>query len=44
VTLLFLWWDKRSPAVLGLDPKPRRLGELALGWLGGMCSSASSRW
>ncbi len=36
VTLLFLWWDKRSPAVLGLDPKPRRLGELALGWLGGM--------
>ena len=36
LTLLFLWWDKRSPAVLGLDPKPRRLGELALGWLGGM--------
>ena len=36
VTLLFLWWDKRSPTVLGLDPKPRRLGELALGWLGGM--------
>jgi membrane protease YdiL (CAAX protease family) len=36
VTLLFLWWDKRSPAVLGLEPKPRRLGELALGWLGGM--------
>ena len=36
VTLLFLWWDKRSPAVLGLDPKPRRLGELALGWVGGM--------
>lgn len=36
LTLLFLWWDKRSPAVLGLDPRPRRLGELALGFLGGM--------
>src|SRR4051794_30298617 len=35
LTLLFLWWDKRSPAVLGLDPKPRRLGELALGFLAG---------
>ena len=35
LTLLFLWWDKRSPAVLGLDPKPRRLGELGLGFLGG---------
>jgi membrane protease YdiL (CAAX protease family) len=36
LSLLFLWWDKRSPEVLGLDPKPRRLGELGLGWLGGM--------
>ena len=36
LTLLFLWWDKRSPAVLGLDPKPRRLAELGLGFLGGM--------
>jgi len=35
LTLLFLWWDKRSPAVLGLDPKPRRLAELALGFVGG---------
>ena len=35
VTLLFLWWDKRSPSVLGLDPKPRRLAELGLGFLGG---------
>ena len=35
ITLLFLWWDGRSPAVLGLDPKPRRLAELALGFLGG---------
>lgn len=35
LTLLFLWWDKRSPAVLGLDPKPRRLAELGLGFLGG---------
>ena len=35
-TLLFLWWDKRSPAVLGLDPKPRRLAELGLGFLGGV--------
>jgi len=35
LTLLFLWWDKRSPAVLGLDPKPRRLAELGLGFVGG---------
>jgi membrane protease YdiL (CAAX protease family) len=35
VTMLFLWWDKRSPAVLGLDPKLRRLGELALGFVAG---------
>jgi uncharacterized protein len=35
VTLVFLWWDKRPPSVLGLDPKPRRLAELALGFLGG---------
>ena len=33
ITLLFLWWDGRSPAVLGLDAKPRRLGELALGFV-----------
>lgn len=36
LTLLFLWWDKRSPAVLGLDPRPRRLAELGLGFLGGV--------
>jgi len=35
LTLFFLYWDKRSPAVLGLDPRPRRLGELALGWIAG---------
>jgi membrane protease YdiL (CAAX protease family) len=35
LTLLFLWWDKRSPAVLGLDPRPRRVAELGLGFLGG---------
>jgi len=35
VTLLFLWWDRRSPAVLGLDPRPRRLVELGGGLLGG---------
>ena len=35
ITLLFLWWDGRSPAVLGLDPRPRRLAELVLGFLGG---------
>lgn len=35
ITLLFLWWDRRSPEVLGLDPKPRRLAELALGFVGG---------
>ncbi|HKP15292.1 MAG TPA: CPBP family intramembrane glutamic endopeptidase [Gemmatimonadaceae bacterium] len=34
LTLLFLWWDNRSPEVLGLDPKPRRLAELALGFVG----------
>jgi membrane protease YdiL (CAAX protease family) len=35
LTLLFLWWDRRPPEVLGLDPRPRRLAELALGFLGG---------
>ena len=35
LTLLFLWWDKRDPEVLGLDPKPRRLLELGGGFLGG---------
>lgn len=35
-TLGFLWWDKRSPAALGLDPRPRRLAELGLGAIGGM--------
>lgn len=35
ITLLFLWWDRRSPEVLGLDARPRRLGELALGFVGG---------
>jgi membrane protease YdiL (CAAX protease family) len=35
VTLLFLWWDRRSPEVLGLDPRPRRLVELGGGLLGG---------
>ncbi|HKH90656.1 MAG TPA: CPBP family intramembrane glutamic endopeptidase [Gemmatimonadaceae bacterium] len=35
VTLLFLWWDRRSPEVLGLDPRPRRLVELGGGPLGG---------
>ena len=35
ITLLFLWWDGRSPDALGLDPRPRRLAELALGFLGG---------
>ena len=35
LTLLFLWWDRRSPEALGLDPKPRRLAELGLGLLGG---------
>jgi membrane protease YdiL (CAAX protease family) len=35
LTLLFLWWDKRPPSVLGLDPRPRRLAELGLGFLGG---------
>ena len=34
-TLLFLWWDRRSPEVLGLYPRPRRLAELALGFAGG---------
>jgi membrane protease YdiL (CAAX protease family) len=35
LTLLFLWWDRREPEVLGLDPKPRRLAELGGGLLGG---------
>lgn len=35
LTLLFLAWDKREPAVLGLDPRPRRLVELGAGLLGG---------
>jgi membrane protease YdiL (CAAX protease family) len=35
LTLVFLWWDQRPPEVLGLDPRPRRLAELALGFLGG---------
>lgn len=35
LTLLFLWWDRRPVAVLGLDPTPRRVGELALGFLAG---------
>lgn len=34
-TLLFLVWDRREPAVLGLDPKPRRLAELGGGFVGG---------
>ena len=35
ITLLFLWWDRRSPDVLGLDARPRRLAELALGFVAG---------
>jgi membrane protease YdiL (CAAX protease family) len=35
LTLLFLWWDRRGPEALGLDPKPRRLLELGGGLLGG---------
>ena len=35
LTLLFLWWDRRPVAVLGLDPTPRRVGELGLGLLAG---------
>ena len=35
LTLVFLWWDRRPPEVLGLDPRPRRLADLALGFLGG---------
>jgi len=35
VTLLFLWWDNRSPSVLGLDLRPRRPAELLGGMLGG---------
>ena len=27
-TFLFLWWDRRSPSVLGLDLRWRRLAEL----------------
>lgn len=36
LTLVFLWWDRRSPAELGLDPRPRRLGELGLGFVAGV--------
>lgn len=32
----FLWWDRRPAAALGLDPRPRRLAELALGYLAGV--------
>jgi uncharacterized protein len=35
ITLLFLWWDRRSPEALGLDARPRRLAELGLGFAGG---------
>jgi membrane protease YdiL (CAAX protease family) len=35
LTLVFLWFDRRPVAVLGLDPTPRRLGELALGFIAG---------
>jgi membrane protease YdiL (CAAX protease family) len=35
LTLLFLGFDKRPVAAIGLDPTPRRLGELALGFLAG---------
>jgi membrane protease YdiL (CAAX protease family) len=34
-TLLFVWWDKRSPSVLGLDLSWRRPLELLGGLLGG---------
>ena len=34
-TFLFLWWDRRTPEVLGLNPSLRRLAELAGGLLGG---------
>jgi membrane protease YdiL (CAAX protease family) len=34
-TFLFLWWDRRSPSVLGLDLRWRRLAELAGGLAGG---------
>ena len=36
LTLLFLWWDRRPVAVLGLDPRPRRVAELAVGVLAGV--------
>ena len=35
ITFAFLWWDRRSPEVLGLDARPRRLAELGLGFVGG---------
>lgn len=35
VTALFLRWDRRPLAVLGLDPSARRAGELAAGFAGG---------
>lgn len=35
VTALFLRWDGRPLAVLGLDPSMRRAGELAAGFAGG---------
>jgi membrane protease YdiL (CAAX protease family) len=35
LTLLFLWWDRRAPSALGLDLRPRRFAELALGFAGG---------
>ena len=34
-TLLFLWWDKRSPSVLGLDPSWRPVANLVGGLAGG---------
>ena len=35
VTAVFLRWDRRPLAVLGLDPSARRIGELAAGFTGG---------
>jgi membrane protease YdiL (CAAX protease family) len=35
LTLLFLRWDGRAPAELGLDPSWRRVGELIAGFGGG---------
>jgi membrane protease YdiL (CAAX protease family) len=34
-TLLFLWWDKRSPATLGLEPSWRPVAMLLGGLVGG---------